>query len=122
MIRNARTGSLLRLKLARDLVRSLKRGNPWVFADALANRPGADSGTPAVLLDKGGREIAKGFYDPHSPIAFRACVLRADQKLDGQWVRNQLEHAAALRRGILSSDTTGYRLVNGEGDGLPGLI
>src|SRR5262245_34771528 len=121
MIRNARTGSMLRLKLARDLVRSLKRGNPWVFAEALSRRPDAESGTPAVLLDKGGREIAKGFYDPHSPIAFRACVLRAEQKLDAQWVQDQLERAAALRRGMISADTTGYRIVNGEGDGLPGL-
>ena len=113
---------MLRLKLARDLVRSLKRGNPWVFADALSHRPSAASGTPAVLLDKGGRQIAKGFYDPNSPIAFRACVLRADQKLDAHWARIQLEKASALRRGILTTDTTGYRLLNGEGDGLPGLI
>lgn len=122
MIRPPNKGDLLRLTLSRDLVRSIKRGNPWVFAEALAERPKAEAGTAALLLDKQGRELAKGFFDPASPIAFRACVLEPRAKLDDAWARNKLEQALALRRTLFSSDTTGYRLINGEGDGLPGLV
>jgi 23S rRNA (cytosine1962-C5)-methyltransferase len=41
--------------------------------------------------------------------------------IDGRWWRNRLSAAAARRRGI-ASETTGYRLVHAEGDGVPSLI
>ncbi|HEX9923357.1 MAG TPA: class I SAM-dependent rRNA methyltransferase [Anaerolineae bacterium] len=116
-------GSPLKLRLARNLVRSLKRGQPWVFADALRELPPAPPGTPAILLDnKKGREIARGFYDANSPLAFRACTVEPDQPLDDDWAAAGLARALALRQALFDEATTGYRLCNGEGDGLPGLI
>lgn len=114
---------LLKLQLARDLVRALKRGHPWVFADALRQRPPARPGTPAVLQDdKKGREIAWGFYDPHSPLAFRVCTVEPTEQLDDAWAEKRLSRALTLRRMLFDDRTTGFRLFNGEGDGLPGLI
>ena len=111
------------LKLSRDLVRSLKRGHPWVFAEALQSHPQAPRGTPARLLDKAGRrEIALGFYDPDSPLAFRVCHLNPDQALDDAWAARQMARAWMLRQSLFDEQTTGYRLFNGEGDGLPGLV
>ncbi len=50
----------VKLRLARDLVRSIKRGHPWVFAEALRRRPPAPPGAQALLLDhKKGRKIAR---------------------------------------------------------------
>ena len=115
--------SPLRLRLARDLVRALKRGHPWVFAEALRQRPSAPPGTVAILLDnKKGREVAQGFYDPRSPLAFRACTVESDEQVDEAWAERRLERATALRQGLFDHTTTAYRLFNGEGDGLPGLI
>ncbi len=111
------------LRLARDLVRSLKRGHPWVFADSLRECPPAPPGIRAVLLDhRRGREVARGFYDAHSPLAFRACTVEPGQALDEQWAEQRLQRALALRRALFDEQTTGFRLFNGEGDGLPGLI
>lgn len=114
----------LQLRLARDLVRSLKRGHPWVFAEALRHRPPAPPGTPAILLDdKKGREIARGFYDPHSPLAFRVCTVEPDETLDDDWAKRSMTRAVTLRQMLFFKEsTTGFRLFNGEGDGLPGLI
>ena len=113
----------LKLRLARDLVRTLKRGHPWVFADALRQRPVASAGQPAILLDnKKGREVAHGFYDPDSPLAFRACTLTPGQTPDEVWAHAQLSRAWSLRQTLFDDQTTGFRLFNGEGDGLPGLI
>lgn len=116
-------GSPITLRLARDLVRSLKRGHPWVYAEALRQRPTAPPGAHAVLLDnKQGREIARGFYDAHSPLAFRVCTLNPAEMLDDAWAQKRLVRALALRRMLFDDQTTGFRLFNGEGDGLPGLI
>ena len=115
--------SPLKLRLAKDLVRSIKRGHPWVFAEALRRLPKALPGAPAILLDnKKGREIAQGFYDPSSPLAFRACTLTAGKRPDEDWALRRFERALHLRRMLFDENTTGFRLFNGEGDGLPGLI
>ncbi len=117
--------SPLKLRLSRNLTRLLKRGHPWVFADALREHPSAPPGAHAVLLDnKGGREIARGFYDSSSLLAFRVCSLEAGWPLNERWAQAQFQRALALRQALFSggSRTTGYRLFNGEGDGLPGLI
>lgn len=115
--------SPLKLRLNRDLTRAVKRGHPWVFADALRALPTAAPGTPAILLDnKKGREIARGYYDPDSPLAFRVCTPEAGVRLDDNWAEAQMMQAINLRRSIFDAQTTGFRLFNGEGDGLPGLV
>jgi 23S rRNA (cytosine1962-C5)-methyltransferase len=117
------TNSPLKLKLARNLTRAIKQGHPWVFAEALRELPPAPPGSPAILLDnKKGRVIGRGFYDPHSSLALRICTVEAEQTLHDDWARSRFEQALALRRTWFDDRTTGFRLFNGEGDGLPGLI
>jgi 23S rRNA (cytosine1962-C5)-methyltransferase len=119
----SRQGPRLKLQLARDLTRTLKRGHPWVYQDALRELPPAEAGSQARLFDRRGRyEIARGFYDPNSPIAFRVCTLSPNQSPSDGWVRRQLEQALRLRRSLFDRQTTGFRLCHGEGDGLPGLV
>jgi 23S rRNA (cytosine1962-C5)-methyltransferase len=131
-------GPPLSLTLSRDLVRTLKRGNPWVFADALRESPGelraVPPGSHALLHDTRGKPLALGMYDPGPTLCFRACTVvgegaaggggkdPAPRPLDDAWALARLEPALALRRIWLGEDTTGWRLVNGEGDGLPGLV
>lgn len=116
-------GPLIQLRLARDLTRAIKRGHPWVYADALQQRPKASAGARAVLLDKKqGRKIALGFYDAGSPLAFRVCTTNPAELLDDTWAQKQMLRALRLRQLLFDSQTTGFRLFNGEGDGLPGLI
>ena len=112
------------LRLNRDLVRMIKRGHPWVFGDALRDLPPAVAGQPAVLLDnKKGTPIARGFYDPGCPVAFRVCETNPDVQLDDRWAERRLRSALDLRQSLISGgSTTGFRLWNGEGDGVPGLV
>jgi 23S rRNA (cytosine1962-C5)-methyltransferase len=111
------------LRLNRDLARTIKRGHPWVFADALRDLPRAVAGSSAVLLDnRKGQPIAVGFYDPASPLAFRVCDTDGRAKLDQRWAQGRLRDALSLRRSLFDSKTTGFRLANGEGDSVPGLV
>jgi 23S rRNA (cytosine1962-C5)-methyltransferase len=100
-----------------------------VFRDALRACPDAPPGSVAVLLDnKGGRPIARGFYDPTGPLAFRACNVADQRPVDDAWAVERFEIAWQLRRQLFVEQacgvgrTTGFRLFNGEGDGLPGLV
>jgi len=76
-----------------------------------------------VLADKKGRIAARGFYDPASPLAFRACSVDGEE-LGEKWAEGRLLRAIAIRRRLFADDgeTTAYRLLNGEGDGVPGLV
>ena len=120
---NASSERPIGLVLARDLVRSLRRGHPWVFADALKNSPPGQPGDHAVLRDKRGKVVARGYYDPTSPLRFRSCTVERGEVLDEPWIINKLEDALSLREALIDvTMTTGYRLLNGEGDALPGLV
>lgn len=111
------------LQLGRDLRRAIKRGHAWVYHHALVNTPKAVAGSPALLLDAGGEhKLGFGFYDPTGPIALRICSTQPGQQLNDAWADERMQDALDLRRTLFGADTTGYRLFNGEGDGLPGLI
>ena len=119
------TSHPLKLQLGRNLVKTIKRGHAWVYADALRHLPSASPGSPAVLYDnRGGRAIARGYYDPGSPIAFRVCSTNPDEHLDQTWAVTQMEAAVSLRSSFdfPGLQTTAFRLFNGEGDALPGLV
>ncbi|MCC6620564.1 MAG: class I SAM-dependent rRNA methyltransferase [Deltaproteobacteria bacterium] len=111
--------------LSRDLRRDLKRGHPWVYADAVRLGAGLEPGEIVTVLGGDGRDkraVGRGYVDPTGPLAVRMCTLDRSPVDDG-WATLQLEHALALRTTLFArGDTTGYRLVNGEGDGLPGLV
>jgi len=113
----------IHLQLQRDLIRTIKRGHCWVYKDALRELPHAETGVSAILHDnRGGREIGRGYYDPVGDIALRICTTRRGQQLDDSWAEGRIQRAVDLRLGIFDSQTTAYRLFNGEGDGLPGMV
>ncbi len=108
------------LHLTPDTVGSVGRGHPWVYAEGLARgqaRPPA--GTPLRLLDPQGRHVAFGLADD-GEIAVR--VLSRHPIDVGQHIAQATRQAAELRAWVLPPETDAYRLVNGEGDGLPGLV
>ncbi|MGD8457954.1 MAG: class I SAM-dependent methyltransferase, partial [Anaerolineales bacterium] len=113
----------IKLQLSRDLVRTIKRGHAWVYREALRYLPRANPGTKAILLDnRGGKEIARGFYDPESSIALRIYSTQVGRLSIDEWAHRKFTQALKLRARLFDDQTTGYRLFNGEGDGLPGLV
>lgn len=117
-----RSGKTVSLRLRKELTRSIKRGHVWLYSDAIDIVPAA-SGSVAILSDRrGDKRLASGIYDPQHAIPLRICRTQPPWTLDDQWLAQQLQSAIALRRAAFDDRTTGYRLVAGEGDGLPGLI
>lgn len=112
----------VRLKLARDHSRRIKQGFPWIYNDWLQDLPQAQAGSRALVRDKSGELLAFGMYDSKSPIAVRICALEKE-KLDQPLILQRLDFLLKLRKSLFApNSTTGYRLINGEGDGLPGIV
>jgi len=116
--------SSARLFLHKGRARPLWFGHPWAYAQAVDRVEGdARAGDVVSVVDHDGRFIGRGLYNPRSQIAVRL-LTRDDEAVDEAFFRRRLQGAIALRRrlGLPSEATDAYRLVNSEGDGLPGLV
>ena len=118
------TSTGARVVLHKGRARPLWFGHPWVYANAVARVEGQPApGDVVSLADHDGRLIGRGFYNPRSQIPVRLCT-RTDETVDAAFFRARIARARALRGrlGLPSPDTDVYRLVNSEGDDLPGLV
>jgi 23S rRNA (cytosine1962-C5)-methyltransferase len=101
----------------------IRSGHPWIFAQSIReqNREG-EPGELAVVFDSNDQFLAVGLYDPHSQIRVRVLHSGKPARVDDSWWRDKLKQAALLRAPILSKETNGARLINGESDGFPALV
>jgi 23S rRNA (cytosine1962-C5)-methyltransferase len=112
------------VRVTPDALRQVRGGHPWVFDRSITSAShDAPAGALAVVFDDRRRFAAIGLWDPASPLRVR--VLHAGDPVpvdEGFWAA-RLDQAMQ-RRAPLRADagTTGYRCVNGESDGLPGLV
>jgi len=114
--------NLVRLELQRGLGRHLRAGHPWVFRKAVEKLPRIPPGS-VVDLTEGGKFVARGYFDPLSPIAVRVLTRDVREAIDGEFFRRRVQSAWELRDRLLDrTDTDSFRLVHGESDGLPGVV
>ncbi|HLT30079.1 MAG TPA: class I SAM-dependent rRNA methyltransferase [Myxococcaceae bacterium] len=114
--------SLVKLELARGLGRHLRAGHPWVFRKALTQAPRIPPGS-VVDLAEGGRFVARGYYDPFSAIAVRVLTKDPGERIDADFFARRIRRAVEARTSLIDlSGTDSYRLIHGEGDGLPGVV
>lgn len=101
----------------------VRRGHPWVYEASVReqNRPGK-MGELAVIYDKRDRFLAVGLYDSESIIRVRVLHTGKPAVIDAAWFGARLAATFERRAGLFDASTNGYRLVNGEGDGWPGLV
>lgn len=109
-----------RLKLTRDLTKHIKRGNPWIFSDAVEKLK-TPEGSYVQLVNHKNEIIAHGFYSPSINLAFRMLTL-GDKKFNDQEVVNRLSRAISIKKHLLSLENKCFRILNGEGDELPGVV
>jgi 23S rRNA (cytosine1962-C5)-methyltransferase len=114
-----------RIVLKKGRAKPLWQGHPWVYRQAIAQHEG-DVGPGAVvdLVAHDGAFIGRGFVNLESSIAVRLLTLGEREVIDQAFFARRLVRARRLRDALRlpSVETNCYRLVNGEGDLLPGLI
>jgi 23S rRNA (cytosine1962-C5)-methyltransferase len=99
-------------------------GHPWLYSEAILRVEGElEPGDEVRVLDDAGRVIGRGFANPRSQLRVRMAS-RVDVPLDDAWLAARIAEALDLRKrlGLPSEETDAYRLVNSEGDSLPGLV
>lgn len=109
----------MRIRLAPGREKALRQGHPWLFSGAIAAEEGPAEAALAEVESAGGERLGVGLYSRGSQIRVRM-LASAASAIDRAFFRRRLEAARELRRRVVGPDTTGFRLVNAEGDGLPG--
>jgi 23S rRNA (cytosine1962-C5)-methyltransferase len=113
---------MLKITLKKNEERRIKAGHPWVFSNEIAAMEGArEPGVAAELFDAGDSFIGRGYYTPHSLIAFRLLTRQRENVDSAEFYEQRISAALAHRRGIFPALQT-FRAVYGESDFLPGLV
>jgi 23S rRNA (cytosine1962-C5)-methyltransferase len=113
--------AILHVKQGRE--RSILGRHPWVFSGAIAQTEGAPKEGDLVELYSGKKFLGRGFFGDRSICA--KILTFEDRSIDLALFRERLASAHGARRsmGLLGrADLNCFRLVHGEGDGLPGLV
>ncbi|WP_319560913.1 class I SAM-dependent rRNA methyltransferase [Marispirochaeta sp.] len=110
--------------LKRGKESSLQRFHPWIFSGAIARtEPEPAIGDPVQIRGTGGMLLGTGLWEGGS-IAVRIMSF-SGEAIDKKLFYQRINTAWKLRTSLGltdSADTTAFRLIHGDGDGLPGLI
>jgi 23S rRNA (cytosine1962-C5)-methyltransferase len=109
--------------------KSLLSGDPWIYLSAVdkvegrpqeRNKPGAT----AVVQSSSRQFLARAAYNAKSQIAARVWTLREDEPVDHALIKRRVQAAVARRAvAVRGADPQALALViDGEKDGLPGLL
>jgi 23S rRNA (cytosine1962-C5)-methyltransferase len=112
-----------RIILKKDRDGPVRGGNPWIFSQAVARVEPSElaAGDGVEVFDFGGERLGFGYFNPATTIALRMLAF-GDRIEPANIVQYRIKRALALRRRIIAADTNCYRLINGDGDGLSGVV
>lgn len=135
-IENSSNGGLIQtqgetfpvLQLTRDVTKHLKRGHRWVFANCFDEKVKLRSGLYALHYKS--ELIGLGVVQGDTQLRFRMLCLADEpyfrknnyQKTLEIWSQHQWKQATLLRKVFDPEVTNSFRLLNGEGDGFPGMV
>ena len=116
----------LAIRVTPDAIRRLRGGHPWLYDGSIdAVSFDGQPGDLGVVFDRNRKFVAIGLWDPVSPIRLKVLHQGSPATIDGEWFADRIARAHARRAPLWAradQSRLGYRVVNGENDGLPGLV
>lgn len=108
------------LKKGKD--KAIRNHHHWIFSGAVQEIPSSfTDGEILQVFNDQGESLGSGYFNQKAKIFGR--MITFDTKDPRIAIQNRIDAAIALRQQLFKDDqTTAYRLINGEGDFLPGLI
>lgn len=109
------------LVLRKGKDKAVRNRHPWVFSGAVKRMPdGLEDGGLAAVRSEDGELLGHAYVNARCSIVARMLGFGPEPPLDA--LRRNLESAWALRSALVAAGTNAFRVVHGEGDGLPGLV
>ncbi|MBA3943103.1 MAG: class I SAM-dependent rRNA methyltransferase [Herpetosiphonaceae bacterium] len=100
-----------------SLRQTLSIGHPWIYRTQLHDEPNRESGSWVEV--RAGNFSAIGLWDDEGAIAIR--LFSRSLLPDARWLRARVQEAWLAREPLRRTETTAYRWLYGESEGVPGL-
>ncbi len=110
------------LRVDRSAERALRKRHPWLFEEGIREQQSeGQAGDYAVIFDHNRNFLAIGLYDPGSSIRVRILHAGKPTPVDADFFHTRFLKMMARREPLIKKGTDGYRLINGENEGMPGF-
>ena len=113
----------IKLQVSKTLQTKILKGYPWIFDYQIQSPP--QDGKPGylgIVYSSKNKFLAIGLYDPFSAIRLRILQYGSPQEIDVAFFAERIKKAIALRSSLPKMGTSGYSVINGENDRLPGMV
>ena len=103
--------------------KSIQRRHPWVFSGAVYGvTQELSDGDLVDVVDSQNQHLGTGYFSDKGSIVVRLLTFGKEVFTENFW-NEKLQSAWNLRLKLLNLDVTNaFRVIHGEGDGIPGLI
>lgn len=103
--------------------KSIQRRHPWVFSGAVYGvTQEINDGEMVDVVDSQNNHLGTGYFSDRGSIVVRILTF-GNEVFDENFWKTKLESAWELRLKLLQLNVTNaFRVIHGEGDGIPGLI
>ncbi len=106
--------------LKKNKDKPIRNRHHWIFSGAVKSLPAFEDGAILPVRSEDGELLGRAYFNRKSSIIGR--MLSFDETPPLEAVEKNVDDALALRKALLAEMTNACRLINGEGDNLPGLI
>ncbi len=112
------------IKIKPKFIKEIKSGYPLILKDAIQNLNDVrEEGTIIKVVDEKNNFVGKGYYGKQNKGYGWILTRKESEQINQPFFESKIKSALHKRKQFYkSSDTTAFRVVNGEGDGLGGLI
>lgn len=112
------------IKIKPKFIKEIKSGYPLILKDAIQNLNDVrEEGTIINVVDEKNRFIGKGYYGKQNKGYGWILTRKEKEQINQPFFESKIKSALHKRKDFYkSNDTTAFRALNGEGDGLGGLI
>ncbi len=112
------------VKIKPKFIKEIKSGYPLILKDAIQNLNDVqEEGTIIKVVDEKNNFVGKGYYGKQNKGYGWILTRKESEQINQSFFESKIKSALHKRKQFYkSSDTTALRALNGEGDGLGGLI
>ncbi|MGE6850168.1 class I SAM-dependent rRNA methyltransferase [Bacillus tropicus] len=112
------------VKIKPKFIKEIKSGYPLILKDAIQNLNDVqEEGTIIKVVDEKNHFVGKGYYGKQNKGYGWILTRKESEQINQSFFESKIKSALHKRKQFYkSNDTTAFRVLNGEGDGLGGLI